>query len=72
MPSSSRGGASPGAVFSQLELQRQLFDTLIKKISSNASLLLALRQTGNAVGKPSSSVSSQSKILFLSNERSRN
>jgi hypothetical protein len=72
MPSSSRGDASPGAVFSQLELQRQLFDSLIKKISSNASLLLALQQTGNAAGKSCSSVPSQSKILFLSNERSRN
>ena len=72
MPSSSRGGASPGAVFSQLELQRQLFDTLIKKISSNASLLLALQQTGGAARKSSASAQTPSNILFLSNERSRN
>ncbi len=72
MPSSSQGGAIPGAVFSQLELQRQLFDSLIKKISANASLLLALQQTGSAIGKSSSPMPAQSNILFLSNERSRN
>jgi hypothetical protein len=72
MPSFSQGGAIPGAVFSQLELQRQLFDSLIKKISSNASLLLALQQTGSDARKSSSSVQTPSNILFLSNERSRN
>ena len=70
MPSSSQGGAIPGAVFSQLELQRQLFDSLIKKISSNASLLLALQQTGRAATTSSSRARPQSNILFLSNERS--
>ncbi len=71
MPSSSQGGAIPGAVFSQLELQRQLFDSLIKKISANASLLLALQQTGGATGKSPLAAPRQDKILFLSNERSR-
>lgn len=72
MSSSSQGGAIPVAVFSQLKLQRQLFDSLIKKISSNASLLLALQQTGSAASKSPSSVEPQSNILFLSNELSRN
>ncbi|NDP58059.1 MAG: hypothetical protein GZ090_01700 [Oxalobacteraceae bacterium] len=71
MPSSSQGGAIPGAVFSQLALQRQLFDSLIKKISANASLLLALQQTGGRGKNAPASAPRQDKILFLSNERSR-
>ncbi|MFT5534201.1 MAG: hypothetical protein ACI8WM_001918 [Burkholderiaceae bacterium] len=72
MPSSSQDGAIPGAVFSQLKLQQQLFDSLVNKISSNASLLLALQQTSCAASTPLVTMRLQSNILFLSNERSRN
>ena len=71
MLSSSQGGAIPGAVFSQLKLQQQLFDSLIKKISTNASLLIALQQTSGTGSDSSASVQPQSNILFLSYERSR-
>lgn len=72
MSSSGQGGAIPGAVFSQLKLQQQLFDSLIKKISTNASLLIALQQTGGGSSDSSASPQPRNNILFLPNERSRN
>ncbi|GAA4032760.1 hypothetical protein [Actimicrobium antarcticum] len=75
MLSTGNGGAAFGAVFSQLELQRVLFELLLKKISENTARLLTLQQS--RVGMAASAEGNISprrdprKVVLLSEERSR-
>lgn len=75
MLSSDSTGAAFGAVFSQLELQRVLFELLIKKISENTARLLTLQRANGAIrltpdaGLPSGR--DYQKVVLLSDERSR-
>lgn len=67
MPTSPKGSNATGAVLSQLALQRELFDALIRKISRNALLLLTLQKTA----AEDNASPDAGKVVFLCKERCR-